>query len=172
MEDNSRDELDRLIDGALSAYSGAEPLAGLEERVLQRIVVAEGARRRAVWWRWALALPVLASLAWVTILLRVEPLPAPKVTVIGNVDWTEPALPKVTPKLPERKTARLPKPLPKLEQFPAPSPITAEERAWLAFVDRAPALAQETFRELEKRNSEKIEIREIQIPPLVTDAGQ
>jgi hypothetical protein len=35
--DDGRDELDRLIDGALASYSDAEPRLGLEARVVNRV---------------------------------------------------------------------------------------------------------------------------------------
>ena len=54
------DDLDKLIDGALSAYSAAEPLAGLEQRVLGRVRAAQASRRRR--WRWALAAATVAAL--------------------------------------------------------------------------------------------------------------
>jgi hypothetical protein len=63
-------------------------------------------------------------------------------------------------------------PLPKLEQFPTPVPLTAEERALIAFVTRYPKEAQQAFEDLRKRSEEPIEIQPIQIPPLEDSGGQ
>lgn len=161
-------ELDGIIDGALSSYSSAEPLAGLAERVLNRIHIAEAGRRRFRLWRWTLALAGVASIVAVAIALR--PGHVPEVRRRSIVAATP------TPLTPERRLApkRLArtatrraasrKSYPKLDQFPAPAPLTAEERMLLAFAEAARA-----FAELQKRNNEPIEIQPIQIPPLQID---
>jgi hypothetical protein len=50
MNDNER--LDKILDEALSEYREAEPLAGLEDRVLQRLRL-QPRERRIPWWKWA-----------------------------------------------------------------------------------------------------------------------
>src|SRR6266849_2756190 len=62
MDNNDRDTLDNLIDTALSSYARAEPLSGLEERVLRRVQVAQTGRRKMVTLTWALVLTTLALL--------------------------------------------------------------------------------------------------------------
>jgi hypothetical protein len=57
-----QDDLDRLIDGALSGYSNVEPLAGLEDRVLNRVRVEASRRRRRIWILGVLAAPALVAL--------------------------------------------------------------------------------------------------------------
>ena len=59
----SDDELNSIIDRALSSYSDVQPLAGLEERVLNRIRASESARRSFGPLRWALALSFILVLA-------------------------------------------------------------------------------------------------------------
>ena len=75
-----------------------------------------------------------------------------------------------TKRLAKSRPARQ-RPLPKQEQFPAPRPITAEERALLALVREHPAHAQEVFVALQK-SREPIEIQAIQIPPLQSDGAR
>src|SRR5512138_3305688 len=71
MKNDDRDELDDVIDGALPAYSGADPMEGLENRVLRR-VQAVGAARRSPWpYRLGFAIPALAALLFVGIALRI-----------------------------------------------------------------------------------------------------
>jgi hypothetical protein len=79
--------------------------------------------------------------------------------------------PRVVPKRLVKPHALRPKPLPKLEQFPAPTPMTAEERALLAFVEQHPAEARQVFADLQK-SDEPIEIQPIQIPPLQSDGAE
>jgi hypothetical protein len=56
--------------------------------------------------------------------------------------------------------------LPRLPQFPAPAPVTNEERALLAFVTRAPKEAQEALIDAPQLDVEPIRIEEIKIQPL------
>ena len=56
--------------------------------------------------------------------------------------------------------------LPRLPQFPAPAPMTNEERALLAFVARAPKQAQEALIDAQQQSVEPIRIEEIKIQPL------
>jgi hypothetical protein len=167
------DELDRVIDGALADYSGAEPLAGLEERVLNRVRVVEAGPR----WRfaWAFALAAVAAAVVTTIVVQIPQQPAPKNNDIACVVTPAP-LPavekaRVVPKRLVRSRAPRPGLLPKLEQFPSPTPMTAEEQALVAFVGQRPAEAQQVFADLRK-NGEPIEIEPIQIPPLQNYGAQ
>jgi hypothetical protein len=58
------------------------------------------------------------------------------------------------------------KALPRLPQFPAPAPVTNEERALLAFVTRAPKEAQAALIDWQQQSLEPIQIEEIKIQPL------
>jgi len=159
------DELDRVIDGALAGYSVAEPLAGLEERVLNRVRVAARSKQLT----WAFAFLAVTAVVVAVIAVRTPRQPASK----GN-DITRVITPAPVPAVekaravPKQHRQRL---LPKQEQFPSPTPMTSEERALLAFVSQHPAEAQQVFAELQKSN-EPVEIQPIQIPPLQTDVAQ
>lgn len=168
MEGN--EELDRRIDSALGGYSDAEPVAGLEERVLRRVRVST--RRRML--GWAVAFAAAAALVVTVIVVRTPHHVGPTYRVgVPAVMRPAPVVEK-----PRVVTVRRAKPravrarrLPKLEQFPAPTPLTAEERALVAFVEHHPAEAQQVFAELQKSN-EPIEIQPIQISPLQSDGAQ
>jgi hypothetical protein len=168
MQDNRHDEFDDLIDGALATYSAAEPLAGLEDRILRR-VTADVTPRRAAPLRWwlAAAIPALAALVALAVLLRSGPQPQPPPNrETARVATPARKLPEpAPPAAPAQRRPALPKPappLPKLRQFPAPSPITAEDRALLL-------VAQSYPDELLKQPVERIEIPPIEIAPLQID---
>lgn len=79
MNDNNEREkqLDGLLDSALARYGGAEPLHGLEERVLGRL---RGQRERRAWWLWGgAAAAALAAVVVVVLMMR----PAEKTPVVG-----------------------------------------------------------------------------------------
>lgn len=189
MKNDDRDELDDVIDGALPAYSSADPMEGLENRVLHRVQAA-GAARRSPWpYRLAFAIPALAALLFVGIALRIgwnsgsrttdrarraavsepssltpepQPSPAPATRVAEPKRGIKKGLAHSAP-------ARS---LPKKECFPTPMPMTDEERALVAWVGRAPIEAVQAFAELQKRSAEPIAIQPIQIPPLQSDGDR
>ena len=169
MEGN--DELDRRIDNALAGYAGVEPLAGLEERVMRQVRMAS--RRRVL--GWAAAIAVAASVVVTVSVVRVPRVVTPTYRVgVPAVMRPAPVVEKarVVTMRRARTRARRARPLPKLEQFPTPTPLTAEERALIAFVGRYPKEAQQAFEDLRKRSEEPIEIQPIQIPPLEDSGAQ
>ena len=173
MESNGRETLDSMLDDALACYSGAEPLAGLEERVLHRVRASDVTRRRPI--RWAFALALAAALVLVAIVMKTprNPPPKPRDTARAEI----PALVEQPRIASQHRCSRLaarpaPSPLPKRDQFPAPAPLTAEEQALRSFVERDPAEAQQVFAQLRKRTNDPIEIQPIRIAPLRIDGAQ
>ncbi len=184
MKSNERDKLDELIDGALSGYSDAEPLAGLEERILNRMRAPSAAPYKA-WSRgWVFAIAALSSLLFAVVALWTLRIPAPKTTHVASAPTT-PAPPAIRshsetariepeprePKARNRSVSKRVRP-PKEQYIPAPLPITGEERALLAFVQRGPVKAQEALADLRNRGNEPVEIQAIQIQPLQSNGGQ
>ncbi len=188
--DDDRDELDDLIDRALPGYSSANPIHGLEERVLARVRVA-GAAPQSRWPdRWAFAIPALAAVLLVCLVLRTSWEPpsqttnvrprhaAPAVTAFKT---PAPALlpgqvptatkPTVRNRAGQDHSARS-RDLPKKERFPTPVPMTAEEHALVAWAGRAPAEATQAFTDLQRRTDEAVSIQPIQIQPLHSDGAQ
>jgi hypothetical protein len=178
------DELDDLIDRALPGYSRAEPLANLEQRVLQRIRVELPARRTFRLVRWGFAVPALAAVLLAAVVVRMswQPLPRPSNArpshAAPNLAAVKPAspLPRVTrPRPPRRIRQRRGAPvgaLPKQEIFPTPMPMTPEEHVLLAWAGQAPAEATRALADLRKRTEEQVSIQEIQIQPLPGDGSQ
>jgi hypothetical protein len=170
-----RDELDRVIDGALASYTGAEPLAGLEERVLNRVRVAQPVRRRVFAWAFGLAFAVLLVVVGIVIRTERRTVPRSEVAQVANVApppaiKEPPVVLKRVARIAHRRVAKV-SALPKLDQFPAPSPLTTEERALIALVERDPKQAQ-MFADLQKQADEPIEIQGIQIAPLENDEAR
>jgi hypothetical protein len=177
MKTDDRDELDDLIDGVLPGYSSAEPLEGLEARVLQRVQAAGAARRSPWFYRLGFAIPVLAALLFAGFALRMGWDSQPRATnatqkaAVSVPSPPTPLQPSLAPAIKgaEPKHSAPVRSLPKEEYFPAPTPVTDEERALVAWVGRAPLEAEEAFAGLRKRSAEPIEIQPIQIPPLQSD---
>lgn len=152
------DEIDRLLNEVLSAYTVAPERFGLKERVLAR--VSEHTRRRRYWFAF-----VPATAAAICGLLIVSPLyftrnelPAPRIDAKPSDvadNYTPP--PTTPPKQPIRKRAVEPK----RPQFPTPFPLTQQERALLEIAQSHPAQLAALNRPIEP-----LEIPLIQIEPL------
>ena len=163
------DDLDKLIDGALSTYSSAEPLAGLEQRVLSRVRAAETSRRRRWWW----AVPVVAVPALAAVLLlppprRQDAAPLAAVTPppvrIAPAPPPQPASPRRVTTARPRRPASSVGAVPKKQVFPTLSPLTPEERLLLQLADSRPQL-------LAAAPAAQIEIRPLEIAPLYVDGS-
>jgi hypothetical protein len=169
MSNDERDKIESLLDAALASYSRQEPRPGLPRRVLDRIH-ADTAPRFA-FPRWVWAVPVAACLLWAGIFWtrhaatpeRVQVTQVTQVSHVAAARETAPARP-ATPRIVDHPHKR--KVLPRLPQFPAPAPVTDEERALLAFVTRAPKEVQEALIDAQQLGVEPIQIEEIKIQPL------
>jgi hypothetical protein len=164
MDRESHDELDRMIDRGLAGYAACEPLAGLEERVLNRVRLANARRRRPGWRRWAVTLPVLAALIVWAVVSKSSRVPVAKLQPLPATHIQAPAperAPLVTRAASRRHVARRARALPKRNQFPTPTPLTAAERSLIAVAELPP---------LEK-SPEEIQIAPIEIPPLQIDGN-
>ena len=191
-----KDGLDLLIDSALSTYADPGPDSGLEDRVLATLAAVRtaappirgGWRKR--WLPWAVAIPIAAGLLFLWLSPRRDkPLPASEPQQACAT--TPPAIAphagpssEVRREVPHRHTARMPRPaspvqtaqaapLPKLDVFPTPQPLTAEERALVLVVTQTPLPAREALVEAQSLDAAPVRIAEIQIPPLEPpDQGQ
>src|SRR4051812_15700502 len=135
MDRENYDELDRIIDCGLAGYAAHQPLAGLEERVLNRVRLANAGSRRLSWRHWTLALPVLAALIVLAVALKSSRAPVAKfqsVPVTPSETRAPVLATAVTRAAIPRRFARHTQALPKRNHFPTPTPITAAERALIA----------------------------------------
>jgi hypothetical protein len=190
-----KDELDVLLDSALSRYGEGHATAGLEGRILERIRNAGEApravprRRRLLW---AIAVPVAACVLFLMVTMKREfrhvPLQEAQSQKTGQVQGNREPQPGRAPagisgpmlrsatrerKAPVIVAARSagdaiakPASLPKLDVFPAPQPLTAEERALYTFATAVPEGQRQAVLEAQKKADAPLDLAAIHIPPL------
>ena len=182
-----RDELDLQIKQALTSYADPGRESGLEERILARIT-AEGApapQRR--WLPWAIALPVAAGLLVLLLLSahrKAEPTetqhlqaPLAQQTEVADAGQRSSTVPRPTQREraggelgPSRARASVAAtkatPLPKLDVFPMPQPLSPEEQALAVFAARASETERQSLIEARTQADAPIRIAAIEIQPL------
>jgi hypothetical protein len=167
-------DLDRLLDAALTKYSSVEPRAGLEDRVLANLHVEQTRVPARTWWRWGLA--ALAAIVVVAIALAfrsekhlkphvVQQAPAPgrapysPETQIARREATADSIRPVRPRTSGRRVAAVrATPVPKLDQFPSPQPLSEEEKILAGYIEQDPqhaALLAEARMDSLRRDAEE-----------------
>jgi hypothetical protein len=164
------DRLEEILQQAISTYADSEPLAGMEERVLTRIRVAEQPQRRMAGWGMACAAGAVGLAVVLLVPLRHEDV-SPVVELAAEVRPAVAIAPKAVVRVVRRPRGVQVKASPKLAVFPAPTPLTNEEHRLLAWVERDPQGTAEAFQSLQKRN-DPIEIAPLEIKPLEIGRGQ
>ncbi len=187
---NHDEHLDNILDEALSEYREAEPLAGLEDRVLHRLQL-QPHERPVAWWKWAAIAAcavVLAFAVWLT--SRPHAPTAQPGTEARNL--AVPAETKPTAQTP-RSAPPLPRELPKesgrntgnrvlpsttsqspiaavnnrgSDSAPSPAPLTGEERQLLALAQTHPDALRAISQE-----DRPIAIAPLNIQPLPSEAN-
>jgi len=171
------DELDRELNAALVDYSAVAPRPGIEARVLANLRTPQAQASFFAWWRrgaWATIMTIVimaAALLWKSEVRRrragVNPPPAAtrlrdsstQVAVDRGEENSIPDRPVPNRSAPthralhrRRSTAAGP-PTPKLDVFPSPQPLSAEELALARYIERFPqeaimiARMQEEYRQ-------------------------
>jgi len=163
----NREQRERLVDGALARALGQEkidPRDGFEQRLLANLAAQPEPRP---WWRWRW-IPTLAAatVLAIAIVVLVTRTPAPQVietkegtaaAILSNSAAGAPHIAPVKPPVPPPALRRdvwvrrhhapavvaaKGAPLPKQDVFPAPLPLTEQERLLLALVRHQPAQAR------------------------------
>jgi hypothetical protein len=183
-----KDQLDLLIDAAAATY--AEPRAGLENRILLAISMERQAVAvkpappiipRRPWLPWALALSAAACLLLVTMILsnhtrrgtQTQNVPAQQArhessgsALIASAT-PHAANARILISRPRRHTPSLPPaPLPKLDVFPTPQPLTPQEQALVTYATRASSPQLQALVAAQKEVGKPLNIAAINIPPL------
>lgn len=166
------DKAGRLLNEALASYSAVEPLAGFEQRILERVRLAERSRRRR-WFGWSAAIATgLAGVLAVFIL----PGQAEHAPVIALRFPRAPEFALRPAPLQHRVGARRPKPavqtaataaIPRRNQFPTPVPQTADEHALAVLARQNPEQLQQLSAE-----PSATEIQAIEIAPLAEGGAE
>jgi hypothetical protein len=182
MRSDERNDLDRILDEALSSYSQQEPAPGLQGRILRRTAAVED-RRKGLFIRWAFATAAAACLVMLVISQRSDRIstasvPAARVTSDVRQSPNEFAPTFAAPEIPTEPVVResvrrsLPTPqaatpLPQPQQFPTPLPLSDEERALLALFKSASKSAVDGLQPADAQVlPEPIRIAAIEIRPL------
>jgi hypothetical protein len=151
-------ELDELIAEALGSYSAAKPRPGLERRVLNRLPGVRPARRRYLPWAFG-----AAAVAVSVVLLLITPVRTPVRQPRRELITQSPVVaPVLNPQIPVRRKV----PSHGRKGLGTPAPLTDQEKALLALVERVPLQAEELLRNSGPQPIEAITIEEISIPPL------
>jgi hypothetical protein len=153
------EELDELIAEALASYSGAKPRPGLEHRVLNRLPAVRPARRRFLSWAFGAAAVAVSVVSPLITSLK-APVRHPRRELITQSTVAAPVL-NPQRQLPVRRIVP-----PHGRKAWAPAPLTDQEKALLALVERVPLQARELLSIREAPPIEPITIEEISISPL------
>jgi hypothetical protein len=178
-----RDDLDLQIDSALAHY--AEPSAGLEARILTQLAsvrTSETAPARKRWLLWPIALPIAAcAILLVVFALRYTHKPttqqaqrtAPQTQSAQNTTIPQPSPPRKHNTQPHLVAARVsrhithkPAPLPKLDVFPTPRPLSPEEQAMVRFVATMPPSEIQAMQKAQQQQDQPLHIAAIVIQPI------
>jgi hypothetical protein len=140
-----RDPIDLLIDSALSTYAEPGAESGLEQRILTRIASKRTPATRRRWLPFVIAFPIAACLLFFayTTSRRGKPHFAPVEQARQYVPHVSHALtssarPLHYPAVAVLSAAVAPAPLPRLDVFPTPYPLSPEEQALAVVSSRAP----------------------------------
>ena len=163
-----RDDLNSMLDSALMTYGDPGPDSGLEQRVLARVAAVAAPSPLRRWLPWAIALPVAACLL-ILVMSRPRISHSPDAHSTGATQASEPAAARPVPQpalqlapasrgeLATRKSrpqsvaiAAKSVPLPKLDIFPTPQPLTSQEQALVEFATQAPASERQALLEAQK----------------------
>ena len=172
------DPIDILIEAALSTY--ATPGPGLEQRVLASV---SGARISTAnyapeptpgrrWLPWAIALPVAASLLLSIVLVTPTPKPPPTVSVnrvplpAASIVRTAPPTKPHHSASGNSRIAPAATPLPKLDVFPTPQPLTPQEQALAVFAAKTPLPKLHALADAQMQADAPLNIAAIDIQPL------
>lgn len=174
-------ELDRLLQSALASYGG--PDEALAERVLARVTAEPERKRLFRWLPWAIAVPLAAALILISLFsshplskrsnqAHVLPPPSAVADRSGQSSIVRPApepqakIARVTTRRHSVRIASKVAPLPKLQVFPTPQPLTPAERALAEYAARASQADRQALIETQKKLDKPLSIAAIQIQPL------
>jgi hypothetical protein len=156
-----KDRMDELLNEALKSYSVVEPRRGLETRVLARLQAEEAKSPNRNWWCFVAAATAAVATLGIAGFLMVRPARTPVVSTpaeaMKHSSATKSTKPEESHETQKMKPATVSRPnadgssrhrkveetheaeqqeatLPKLDQFPSPRPLSAEELRLAAYI--------------------------------------
>jgi hypothetical protein len=179
VQDSQHDELDRVLDAALTKYASVEPRPGLEDRILANLRAERTNIVEHAWWRWGLAGALLAIVIVATT-LAVRPgrsahppvanhpttteqirQPANPPTTASSVPPVENASTRAThrgsvsaTRKPATRAQAVAQADPKLDVFPSPQPLSKQELALARYVRNFPTDAKRVAQAQEESEKE------------------
>ncbi len=176
--------LDELIRSSIATYGEPAPNSELAQRILLRIAAEAGPVARRRWLPWAVAVPIAACLIAFFVLFESRPLHTPA-NLTDHARVAAPLVNNIAPAAPDQSQRENRKrlsrrdvqqhlapvlakaqPLPKLDVFPTPQPLTPEEQALVQFAARAPAAERKALLEEQKQPDAPLTIAAIKIQPI------
>jgi hypothetical protein len=180
-------EFDAEFEQALATY--ADPAdAGHPQILTARVLAAveNRQRQRRLFFGFAVAVPALACFMLAAFLLHHTSAPPHEMAhVASRPVLPAPVLPSAQPtpvvKNETRHSIRSataathssqPKQLPKLDQFPAPSPLTEQEQMLISFATQTPTHTQQSVAKAQQQTGKPLHIAELSIPPIESSVQQ
>jgi hypothetical protein len=182
-------QLHELILSSIATYGEPEPNSQLAQRILQRIAAETRPVPPRRWLPWAVALAMGACLIAFFALFQAKPVHAPA-SVSNQMHIPEQAddntgrreIATVAPhqsqherrrtlvrsdlRLHATSLLREAQPLPKLDVFPMPQPLTPAERALIQFAERTPVAERKALIEAQQQPDTPLTIAAIKIQPI------
>lgn len=166
-------DFEEKLEQALAAYADPGD-AGHPQVLAARVLAAvEDQRRKRRWWLcFGIAAPALACLLLIAIAVLRQPEIAPRPAGTAMVPASAPAVqaPVVVRPRMERVRGlaglRQTRTLPKLDQFPAPAPLTEQERLLVNLAAHTSPEIQQDLVQAQQQASMPLHIAELNIAPL------
>ena len=192
VRDHDEAEFDDLLEQALSEYRDAEPLAGMEARLLRRLQTRHENRTNR-WLRWSLAAAGVVAVIvaiWITTRQRVPQTAGPEARVVARPIEPQPHQPEAHMEPPLQpavgaqdpavaphhaaaiEVTRAPVKQAVPDVFPVPIPLTPEERAFVAALERHPDAVSSTADVDSPAAIAQIEIKPLSIANYVPGENQ
>jgi hypothetical protein len=185
LEAKADPEFDLLLRSALATYAQPASDSDLVHGILVRVAAESAPAPARRWLPWAIALPVAAGLLALAFLFGSRQMHMPA----RDQNQAHVAQPALEPQVPTHRSASLsssesrrtksqvgrllpilasskPAPVPKLDVFPTPQPLTAAERALVAFAVRAPESERQSFVGTQEQLQQPVSISAIEIQPI------
>lgn len=185
-ERQNDERVERLIDSGLRSYADPPDTPDAQMAVARVLERARELRSRPRWhfsWPvpvWTLAVPAMACAVLLLIAASVwigHVSPAPRIAWVPNAPGVaatpsssqlpariKPA--RMRPSIAEHASTAPPQPLPKLDVFPTPTPLSPQEQALVAFAAQAPPAVKQQVIVAQQHMADPLTIAELSIRPL------